>query len=147
MDFELLTLNGVKYHGKVAEVALRTASGQIAILPNHEPITAITLPGPVAVRVGEDDKEDLFATFGGLLEVTPVRVRLLADEAEHADELIRDEIEQALDKAERLKTEAKNKHELHRAQEMIDRHGVRLEVVRLRRHHRTRTPKSPMSGG
>jgi F-type H+-transporting ATPase subunit epsilon len=146
MDFELLTLGGAKYRGKVAEVALRTASGQMAILPNHEPLTAITVPGPVAVRVHEGGKEDLFATFGGLLEVTPGRVRLLADEAEHADELIHQEVEAALEKAQHLKAEAKNKHELHRAQQMIDRHHVRLEVVRLRRRHRNQ-PRRPTPPG
>lgn len=141
MQFELLTLSGTKYSGEVAEVALKTAGGSVAILPNHEPFTAIVVAGPVAVRPSGKN-EELFATFGGIIEVMHNRVRLLADEAEHADELIEAEIVEALARAEAEKEGVKDKHELHRAQQLIDRHAVRLEVARIRRHrtnnqHRT----------
>jgi F-type H+-transporting ATPase subunit epsilon len=137
VQFELLTLTGAKYRGEVAEVSLRTASGQIGILPHHEPLTAIVVAGPVVVRPRHGQAE-LFATFGGLLEVNPDGVRLLADEAEHADELILSEIEAALVKAQELKAKAKDKHALHRAEELIDRHEVRLGVARLKHRHRSR---------
>src|ERR1700756_3064746 len=102
MLFELLTLTGVRYRGEVAEVSLRTASGQIGVLPHHEPMTAVTVAGPVIIRP-KTGRAELFATFGGLLEVNTDRVRLLADEAEHADDLIQSEIEAALKRAEELK--------------------------------------------
>ncbi len=138
MRFELLTLTGAKYRGEVAEVSLRTADGQIGVLPHHEPLTAVTVPGPVIIRP-KSGRAELFATFGGLLEVTADGVRLLADEAEHADDLIASEIEAALKKAEELKAKAKDKHALHRAEELIDRHEVRLEVTRLKHRHRSRS--------
>lgn len=137
MQFELLTLTGAKYRGEVAEVSLRTAAGQIGILPHHEPLTAVVAPGPVVVRPKHGQAE-LFATFGGLLEVNPGGVRLLADEVEHADDLIHEEIEAALKKAEELKAKAKDKHALHRAEELIDRHEVRLEVSHMKRRRRSR---------
>jgi len=140
MQFQLLTLTGVKFDGEASEISLRTASGQIAILPHHEPLTAIVVAGPVVVRT-KGAKSDAYASFGGLLDVSPDRVRLLADEAEHADDLIHDEITAALEKARVLKAEAKSKHELMRADELIGRHSVRLEVVRLRRRHHH--PKEP----
>ena len=137
MQFELLTLACVKYRGEVAEVSLRTADGQVGILPHHEPLTAIAAPGPVVIRP-KSGRAELFVTFGGLLEVDSDGVRLLADEAEHADDLIQSEIETALKRAEELKTKARDKHALHRAQELIDRHEVRLEVVHIRRWHHSR---------
>ncbi|HSX02271.1 MAG TPA: ATP synthase F1 subunit epsilon [Candidatus Saccharimonadia bacterium] len=137
MQFELLTLTGAKYHGEIAEVSLRTAAGQIGVLPHHEPLTSIVLAGPVIIRPRHGQAE-LFAIFGGLLEVNPDRVRLLADEAEHADELIESEIQAALTKARDLKAKAKDKHALQRAEELIDRQEVRLGVARLKRHHRSR---------
>ncbi len=137
MRFELLTLTGSKYDGEVAEVSLATASGQIGILPHHEPLTAVAVAGPVVVRP-RSGRAELFATFGGLLEVNADGVRLLADEAEHADDLIESEIQAALKKAEELKAKAKDKHALHRAEELIDRHEVRLEVARMKRRHRSR---------
>jgi F-type H+-transporting ATPase subunit epsilon len=136
VQFELLTLTGSKYRGEVAEVSLATASGQIGILPHHEPLTAMTVPGPVIIRP-KSGRAELFATFGGLLEVTPDGVRLLADEAEHADDLIESEIQAALKMAEELKAKANDKHALHRAEELIDRHEVRLGVARMKHRHRS----------
>ena len=145
MNFELLTLTGAKFAGEATEVSLVTSGGQIGILPHHEPLTAIAVPGPVSVRTSNNQRE-LFAIFGGLLEVFDGQVRLLADEAEHAEELILSEIEAAVNEAQRLKEEAKDKHELQLAQELIDRHAVRLEVARLHRSHRgAKKPLAPES--
>jgi F-type H+-transporting ATPase subunit epsilon len=135
MQFELLTLTGSKFSGEVKQITLTTAEGDIGILPNHETLTAVAKPGPVTVYV-KGGKTQTFATFGGLLEVTAERVRLLSDEAEHEDDLVQAEIEAALKQAEELKDAAKDKRELSRAQELVDRHTVRLGVARMRRHHR-----------
>jgi F-type H+-transporting ATPase subunit epsilon len=135
MELQLLTLHGAEFKGDVSEVSLTTASGQIGILPHHEPLTAIIMPGPVVITP-KTGKSELFAAFGGILEVTAGRVRILADDAEPAEGLVESEIEAALAKAVQLKGSARDKHELQRAQEMVDRHEVRLRVSKLRRHHR-----------
>lgn len=132
MKFELITLSGVKHSDEVNEVALKTASGDIAVLPTHEPLTTIALPGAVIVR-NKKGKTDVYVTFGGLFEVSQEKCVLLADEAENIDELIEKEIEEALVKAAELKILAKSKVELENAQTLIDRHTVRLNVARLNR--------------
>lgn len=137
MQFELLTLDGAKYSGEAQEVVVTTTEGTMAILPHHERLTAIVVPGPVLVR-DKHVAENIYATFGGILEIQDNRVRLLADEAEHADDLIEHEIEAALERAKIAKDAAKDKHELHRAQQLIDRHAVRLEVARIRRRRSRR---------
>lgn len=136
MQFELLTLSGPKFQGEVAEVALMTAAGQVAILPLHEPLTSVALPGAVTFRPlrNNEGKTELYAIFGGLLEVTQDGVRLLADEAEHADDLVESEIKAALAEAKLLKTSAKDSHQAAHAHRLIDRHTVRLNVSQLKRH-------------
>jgi F-type H+-transporting ATPase subunit epsilon len=131
MRFDLLTLSGVKFSGDVLQVSLTTVEGQVGILPDHEPMTAVAVGGAVTVRTKA--KTEVFATYGGLLEVTAQHVRLLADEAEHEDELVASEIEVALRRAEEHKANAKDKVELARAQQMVDRQAVRLGVARMRR--------------
>lgn len=131
MLFELLTLSGVKFSGKVNEVALTLSDGDAVILPNHEPLTALTLPGAVTVKSKSED--DLFVTYGGVLEVTSDKVRLLADEAEHADDLIEEEIQDAIKNAKDIQAGTKDNLELNRAQEIIDRQIVRLNVANIRR--------------
>jgi F-type H+-transporting ATPase subunit epsilon len=134
VQVELLTMTGARFRGAAGEVSLATASGAIGILPHHEPLTAVIVPGPVVIHPVSGADES-FAIFGGLLEVTPEVVRILADEAEHSSELVQSEIEAALAEAQHLKASASTTHELHHAESLIDRHQVRLEVVRIRRRH------------
>lgn len=137
MQFQLLTLAGTLYEDDAVEVVVRTATGEIGILPNHEALTSIVLPGPVTVK-STSGESDTFVTFGGLIEIDGEMCRLLADEAEHSDDLIVHEIEEALAKAEALRVGAKDKHELAHALNLVDRHTVRLNVARIKRRHRTR---------
>jgi len=138
MNFELLTLSGAKWQGEADEVQLTTTNGQLGILPHHEPLVAQVVAGAVTIKSGKGAPE-VFATYGGLLEVTKDYVRILADEADHEGELVAEEIEQALADAKKMRDNAKDRTELANAQRMIDRSEVRLGVARMRRtHHRDR---------
>src|SRR4051812_36028108 len=138
MQFELLTLSGAKYQGEADEVQLTTSNGQIGILPHHEPLVAQVVAGAVTITTGKSAPQ-VFATYGGLLEVTKDYVRLLADEADHESDLVAEEIEAALAEAKKARENAKDRTELANAQRVIDRSEVRLGVARMRRtHHRER---------
>ncbi|MBW4061810.1 ATP synthase F1 subunit epsilon [Candidatus Saccharibacteria bacterium] len=132
MTCELITLDGTKYDGDFTEVLVTTANGMMVVLPHHEPFAGVIKPGPVTIHNGQD--KDTFAVFGGLIEVTPSSVRLLTDMAEHSDELDLAAVERALAEAEKLKKSASSRHELHQAQTLIDRHQVRLDVLKIHRN-------------
>ena len=132
MDFSLITLAGTQYHDTVSEVLLRTSEGDAVIMPHHEPLTAVVLGGPLTIR-SKSKKEDIFAIYGGILEIEDNRVTLLADEADHIDSLIESNIAEALKLAEKLKNNAQTKSELQRANQIVDRHAIRLDVSRIRR--------------
>ncbi len=139
MKLELITLDGVKVNNDVYEVLLPTPDGVIAILPGHERIVTLAVNGTLAVRHKKGDLDsqiEYFATYGGVAEVSPTRIRILVDEADTADEIIAEEAEKALRQAESLKANAKNSNDLEKAQAEIDRHAVRLKVAGLRRHKR-----------
>lgn len=135
MLFELVTLAGRQFSGQAAEVHLKLPGGEIGILPHHEPLTAVAPAGALQVHL-PGGKTEAYAVHGGLLTVRDNVVRLLADEAEAAEELILHEIEAALAKAEQLRAAAGTRHELDHAHQLIDRHQVRLQVAHLRRHGR-----------
>jgi F-type H+-transporting ATPase subunit epsilon len=136
MQFELLTLSGVRFSGQIDELSIHAADGAVTILPHHENFTSLVKPGVAVVRSSK--KQESFVIFDGILDITDNGVKLLVDEAEHEDELVESEIAAALKKAEALKTAAKDKHELHRAQQLVDRHNVRLDVARVKRKIRQR---------
>ncbi|MCU0667569.1 MAG: ATP synthase F1 subunit epsilon [Patescibacteria group bacterium] len=135
MQTKLVTLSGIQFNEPAKEVHLRTALGSMVVLPGHEPISAITEPGPVKI-VNDNGEETIFASYGGLLEVTNNTVRILLDEVDHEADLIESEVQEALAAAQALKAKAKDQKELDEAQKLIDRQAVRLEVARIRRRPR-----------
>ena len=143
LQLELVTLAGPKLQEEVYEVILPTSEGSIAVYPHHMPLVTTVIPGVVKVRrqkADADDRLEIFATNGGVAEINGTALRLLVDEATHADEITEQEAAEALAEAKKLKEEAKDEVELERAQSMIDRQAVRLKVAELRRH---RSPKVP----
>jgi F-type H+-transporting ATPase subunit epsilon len=134
MHFELLTLSGAKWQGDADEVQLTTTNGQMGILPHHEPFVGQVVAGAVTIKPSKGSLE-VFATYGGLVEITREYVRLLADEADHESELVASDIEAALAEAKSMRDKAKDKTELAKAQAIIDRSEVRLGIARMRRTH------------
>lgn len=138
MKLELVTLAGVKMSEEVYQVILPTASGEIGVYPGHEPLVTLAVPGVVRVlRVKGDANEEVFAIHGGLVEVNQERIRILVDEAEHADDIVEAEAEAAAERAKKLLSEAKDQVTISEAQAMLNRQAVRLKVagLRRRRHH------------
>lgn len=138
MNFELVTLDGIKYQAEAYSVVMPTAAGQITVLPGHEAMLSQLVPGIIVVRRNKGDadtKLEHYATYGGVLEISSKGVRVLVDEATHGDDINVAEAQKAHDAAQRLLSEAKDKVELDRAQALVERHGVRLEVAELRRRH------------
>lgn len=141
MNFELVSLEGIKFHADAYSVVLPTAAGQITVMPGHEPLLAALVPGIITIRRSKGDQDyhlEHYATYGGVLEVGKNGVRVLVDEATHGDEINEAEAQKAHEVALSLRKDAKNQVELDKAQAMIDRHGLRLEVASLRRRHRRR---------
>lgn len=142
MKFELVSLDGVKFSADAYSVILPTAAGQITLLPNHEPLLGVVVPGIITIRRQKGDPDhhlEHYATYGGVLEVSGEGARVLVDEATHGDEISVAEAEKAHQAALDLRKAAKDQVELDKAQALVDRHTVRLEVARLRqRHHQRR---------
>lgn len=142
MNFELVSLDGVKFSAQAYSVILPTASGQITVLSDHEPLLSVVVPGTITIRRDKKDpdyKLEHYATFGGVLEVAKGGARVLVDEAEHGDEVSEAEAEKAHKAALDMLKNAKTQVELNQAQSLVDRQSVRLNVAKLRRrHHRQR---------
>lgn len=137
MKLELITLTGEKLSEEVYEVTLPTRAGEISVFPGHETLTTIATDGVLYVRRKKSDVDaarEVFAINGGVVQVSPVLVRILVDEAEAADELVAHEIEEALSRAKKLRDEAKDAVSISEAEALMNRAAVRLKVANLRRH-------------
>jgi F-type H+-transporting ATPase subunit epsilon len=141
MDFELVTLDGVKFKATAYSVIVPTADGQITLLPQHEPLLSLLVPGVITIRRNRTDPDyhlEHYASYGGVLEVTKAGARVLVDEATHGSEISEAEAQKAHDAALHMQKDAKTQVELEQAQALVDRQAVRLAVAQLRRHQQAR---------
>jgi F-type H+-transporting ATPase subunit epsilon len=138
IHFQLVTLSGVKFDQEVYEVILPTLDGQIGVLTDHMPLISAATAGIISVRKTPRDPDSAmehFATFGGVIEVAHNTLRVLVDEADHGEDISEAEAQEALERAEKMRAEAKDEKSLEHARDLIDRSEVRLQVAKL--HRRT----------
>lgn len=136
--FELVTLGGTKLAEEVYEVRLPTPQGEIGVFTNHAPLVSVASPGVIIVKRNQNDPEvkwEYYATNGGVIEIVEGVVRVLVDEADNASEINEQEAQKALERAQAMKAEAKDQVSLDKAQQLVDRQAVRLQVANIRRRH------------
>jgi F-type H+-transporting ATPase subunit epsilon len=73
------------YEGDADTVIIPGVLGEMGILPNHAPLLSTMGFGVIRVRSG--DQEEAFTVAGGLVEVQPDVVTILADVAENVAEI------------------------------------------------------------
>lgn len=136
--FQLVSISGKKFDDEVYEVVLPTLDGEIGVLQDHMPLVSVAVPGVVMVRRQPRDPDyarEFYAINGGAIEVADNRLRVLVDEADHADDINEAEAQAALERAKTMANEAKDQVSLEHAQSLVDRHSVRLQVAGLKRRH------------
>lgn len=144
IHLQLVTLSGIKFDQDVYEVILPTLDGQIGVLTDHMPLISAATSGIISVRKSPKDPDSAlehYATFGGVIEVANNTLRVLVDEADHGDDINEMEAQEALERAEKMRAEAKDEKSLEHARDLIDRSAVRLQVAKL--HHRSRQSRRP----
>lgn len=74
------------FSGVVEMVVATGELGELGIVPGHAPLLAVLKPGEVRVTL-QGGKKEVFYISGGMLEVQPFYVTVLADTAERAADL------------------------------------------------------------
>ncbi len=137
MNFQLITLTGVKLDQTIYSATIPTIDGEISVFPSHEPLVTLARSGVIAVTFEKDgDEIEYFAISGGVIEISQEKIRILVDEADHGDEIIEAESKLALERAIKLRDETDDQVEREKAHQLIDRHMVRLKVADLQRRKR-----------
>lgn len=103
LHLRIATLEKTVFDQEVQTVTIPGADGEIGVLENHVPlVTPLALGEIVAKSNGE---EFFMAVSGGMVEVQPHRVLILADQAERAEEIDLELAEEARKRAERIMKE------------------------------------------
>ncbi len=82
---DVISAEGEIFSGEVEMVIAPGVQGELGIAPNHAPLLTHLTPGPV--RLFENGEEGIFYVSGGIMEVQPKRVTILADLAVRAHDL------------------------------------------------------------
>jgi F-type H+-transporting ATPase subunit epsilon len=130
---EIVSQDRLVFEGDVDIIVAPGADGEIGILPHHSPLLTTLRPG--VMRVRREGREEIFAISGGVMEVRPDIVTVLADAAERAEEIDISRAEEARRRAEdSLKAGLPQDSEAYLAAEAaLRRSNLRLQVARRRR--------------
>ena len=82
---EIVSQDRTVFQDDVDIVVLPGAAGEMGILPHHAPVLTTLKFGVIKVR--RQGREDLFAVAGGVAEVQPTIVTVLADAAENIEDI------------------------------------------------------------
>jgi F-type H+-transporting ATPase subunit epsilon len=112
---DIVSAEGQIHSGEASMVFAVAEGGEIGIAPRHAPLLTRLKPG--AVRVKQESGEELaFFVGGGILEVQPHLVTVLADTAIRAKDIDEAAAEKARQQAEEAMSKAKSDIDLARAQ-------------------------------
>ncbi|HUZ78802.1 MAG TPA: F0F1 ATP synthase subunit epsilon [Chloroflexota bacterium] len=110
------------------------AAGVVGILPRHAPMIASLNPGELRLKKGTE--EVALAVTGGILQVEPDKVIVLADAAERAEEVDQARAQQAVERARASLAELRDAEGQAAAQAALARALARLRVAEGHRHAR-----------
>lgn len=127
---EIVSQDRMVFEGDVDIVVVPGESGEMGILPNHAPLLTTLKYGVLKVRT--QGKELDFTVAGGIMEVQPQIVTILADAAENVEEIDVARAREAKQRVEELLKEGPPPDlDSYLAMEAaLKRSNLRLEAVR-----------------
>jgi len=143
LHVEVVTAERELYNGEADLVSAPGSEGRLGILPRHAALLTTLASGELRIRLGGAE-EPLFVSRG-FLEVYENTVTVLADTAEHAEEIDQARAEEARRRAEDRLQHAQSEIERAEQQAALERAIGRLrvaEVTRRRGGRRLEVPRS-----
>ena len=124
------------FEGQAEFVALPGESGELGIYPQHAPLITRIRPGAVRIKLAGSSDEEFVFVAGGLLEVQPDRVTVLADTAIRGHDLDEAKAESAKKAAEEAMANAKSDIDFARAQSEFAVMAAQIAALRKLRSMR-----------
>jgi len=124
------------FSGEAEFVAVPAEMGEIGILPRHAPLITRIRPGAVRIKRPEQAEEEYVFVAGGILEVQPHAVTVLADTAIRGRDLDEAKAHEAKEEAEdSLRNQASN-IDYAKAQAEIATAMAQLSLIQKMRRQR-----------
>ncbi len=128
LHVDIVSAEGEIFSGEAAMVFAPASQGDVGIAPRHAPLLTNLRPGDLRVEM-PDGEERFFYVTGGVLEVQPHMVTVLADSAMHGDDLDEAAARAAQEAAEKAVGEAGDKKSLEHARLQLVEAAARYRAV------------------
>jgi F-type H+-transporting ATPase subunit epsilon len=127
LHVDIVSAESEIYSGTAEMVFVPAQEGEVGITPRHSPLLTQMVPGEVRVRSG--DEEQLFYVSGGVLEIQPHVVTVLADTAMRARDIDEAEALAAKQRAEEIISQRHADVDITRAQAELMEAIARLRTL------------------
>lgn len=118
------------YSGEASFVALPGEAGELGIYPQHTPLITRIRPGSVRIQPAGGGAEELIFVAGGILEVQPKVVTVLADTAIRGQNLDEAKAQEALKRAEEARANAQDKQQMAVVEAELAMLAAQLAAIR-----------------
>ncbi len=118
------------YSGEAEFVVLPGEMGELGIYPRHTPLITRIKPGTVRIQPAGGGEEELIFVAGGILEVQPRVITVLADTAIRGHDLDEAKANEALKKAEEARRSAHDKQEVAAVEAEVSSLAAQLAAIR-----------------
>jgi F-type H+-transporting ATPase subunit epsilon len=118
------------YSGEAEFVVLPGEAGELGIYPRHTPLITRIKPGAVRIVPAGGGEEQLIFVAGGILEVQPKAITVLADTAIRGEDLDAAKAAEALKKAEEARAKARDKQEIAAVESEVASLAAQLAAIR-----------------
>ncbi len=132
MQLDIVSAESEIFSGKVKALIATGSAGELGIYPGHTALLTSLKPGQIRAIL-ENDEEEIFYMSGGMLEVQPEVVTVLADTAVRAADLDEAAALAAKEEAEKTITEHKAGVEYSRALSELAEAAAQLRAIEMLR--------------
>ena len=118
------------FSGEATMLVAPGEAGELGILPDHMPLLSRIKPGTIRIKKAEGDEEEVIYVSGGMMEVQPDIVTVLADTSVRAHDLDEAKALEAKRLAEEAITNRTGAMELAKAQAELAEAVAQLQAIR-----------------
>ena len=130
LHVDVVSAEGSIFSGEAKFVALPGESGELGILPRHTPLITRIKPGAVRIERADNGEEEFVFVAGGILEVQPGTVTVLADTAIRGRDLDEAKANEAKRQAEDALKNAKSDIDLAKASSELANLAAQIAAIR-----------------
>lgn len=136
MQVDVVSAEEQIFSGTAEFVVLPGEAGELGVYPRHAPLITRIKPGTVRIRLPDQTNEELIFVAGGILEVQPSMVTVLADTAIRGNDLDEAKALEAQKNAEEARRKAQSAQEIATVESELAMVAAQLAAIRKLRQKR-----------